>query len=131
MVLQTPAMTGTPATSVSPILPVRDIGRARSHYRSLGFAVVEYADGDDYAFAERDGVSLHLTFQPTSYYPEGAFVVSYLYVEDADALYREWSAAGIAGQTQPPTPMPWKMYEGTHTDPDGNIIRYGSPIRTR
>lgn len=121
-------MADTRTAGVSPILPVRDMGLARSHYESLGFDVVGYAAGDDYAFVERDGVSLHLTFQPTSYYPPGAFVVIYLYVEDADALYREWSEAGVAGDTQPPAPMPWRMNEGTHTDPDGNIIRYGSPV---
>jgi uncharacterized glyoxalase superfamily protein PhnB len=122
-------MSGTRATGVSPILPVRDLGLAQAHYRSLGFHVTGYAEGDDYAFAERNDVSLHLTFQPTSYYPDGAFVVIYLYVEDADALYQEWSKAGVAGETQPPAPMPWRMNEGTHTDPDGNVIRYGSPIR--
>jgi hypothetical protein len=24
--------------------------------------------------------------------------------------------------------MEWGMHEGTYTDPDGNVIRYGSPI---
>lgn len=120
-------MTATRATGVNPILPVRDMTLAKSHYQSLGFDVIAYSD--DYAFAERDDLALHLTHQPTSHYPAGAFVVLYLHVEDADALYAEWSDAAIGGETQPPAPMPWRMHEGTHTDPDGNVIRYGSALR--
>jgi hypothetical protein len=47
--------------SFSPIFPVRDMRRALAHYRSLGFGVTPYADGGFYGFADRDGVSLHLS----------------------------------------------------------------------
>jgi catechol 2,3-dioxygenase-like lactoylglutathione lyase family enzyme len=115
-------------TGVHPILPVSDLRAALAHYERLGFRVRPYADGDDYGFAERSGVVLHLTFQPTSYYHEGAIAVAYLDVEDAAAVFQKWSQPGIGGQTLPPADMPWGMHEGTHTDPDGNVIRYGSPI---
>ena len=51
----------------------------------------------------------------------------YLYVLDADALYQEWSRPGIGGCTMPAGPTPYKLREGSHTDPDGNLIRFGSP----
>jgi predicted enzyme related to lactoylglutathione lyase len=111
----------------SPIFPVADLKSALAHYASLGFAVESYAEGADYGFAERDGVTLHLTYRPTSYYPDGGISVTYLVVADADILFAEWTGPGAGGTTQPPADMPWGMHEGTHTDPDGNIIRFGSP----
>jgi hypothetical protein len=47
---------------------------------------------------------------------------------DADALYEEWSRPGIGGRTHPVGPTPYKLREGSHTDPDGNLIRFGSPM---
>lgn len=114
--------------AVHPILPVRDVAGALEHYRRLGFSVRSFAGGADYGFVERAGVAIHLTFQPTSFYRDGAIGVLYLDVDDADALYVEWSQPGIGGETLPPADMPWGMHEGTHTDPDGNVIRYGSPV---
>lgn len=118
----------TRLTSVAPIFPVTDLRAALDHYRRLGFQVRAYAKGDDYGFAERDDVAIHLTYQPESYYHLGAIAVAYLFVDDADALYAEWSQPGVGGQTQPPGDMPWRVREGTHTDPDGNVIRYGHPL---
>jgi catechol 2,3-dioxygenase-like lactoylglutathione lyase family enzyme len=116
-------------SDIHPILPVRDLRAALEHYRNLGFKVRAYAGGDDYGFVDRDGVSLHLTFQPTSYYREGAICVAYLDVEDADTLFLEWTRPGIGGETTQPADMPWLMHEGIHTDPDGNVIRFGSPVQ--
>jgi uncharacterized glyoxalase superfamily protein PhnB len=121
--------TVTRLVSVAPIFPVSDLRAALDHYTRLGFRVRAYAEGDDYGFAERDDVAIHLTYQPESYYHSGAIAVAYLFVDDADALYAEWSAPGVGGETRPPADMPWRMHEGTHTDPDGNIIRFGSPVR--
>jgi predicted lactoylglutathione lyase len=123
-------MAKTRFTDVHPILPVRDLRAAVAHYESLGFRARRYADGDDYGFIVRKGVELHLTHQPTSYYREGAIAVVYLDVEDADALYDEWLHANVGGQLLPPADMEWGMHEGTYTDPDGNVIRYGSPINS-
>jgi predicted enzyme related to lactoylglutathione lyase len=120
-------MASTRLVDVAPILPVRNLRSALAHYESPGFRVQTYNDCEDYGFVSRNGVELHLTYQPTSYYPEGAFAVVYLQVEDADAVYRKWTKPGVRGQTTRPSPMPWGMQEGTHTDPDGNIIRFGTP----
>ena len=121
-------MASTRLVDIAPILPVRDVRIALAHYESLGFRVQPYEDGDDYGFVSRNGVELHLTYQPTSHYPDGAIAVVYLSVEDADALYRRWTRPGIGGQTARPAPMPWGMNEGSHTDPDGNVIRFGTPL---
>ena len=44
----------------SPIFPVSNLAAALEHYRALGFDVSAYAAGDEYGFARRDGVELHL-----------------------------------------------------------------------
>jgi DNA-binding MarR family transcriptional regulator len=108
----------------SPIFPVRDLGAALAHYAALGFRTVAYQDGDAYGFADRDGVGLHLTAAGPDARPGAA----YLYVRDADALYEEWSRPGIAGHTHPAEPTPYHLREGSHVDPDGNLIRFGSPV---
>ncbi|HXV72771.1 MAG TPA: VOC family protein, partial [Acidimicrobiia bacterium] len=45
---------------LSPVFPVRDIDLAVEHYGKLGFAVRRYEGPYPYAFAERDGIELHL-----------------------------------------------------------------------
>jgi DNA-binding MarR family transcriptional regulator len=107
----------------SPIFGVRDLGAALAHYAALGFRTHPDDDGDQYGFAWRDGIDLHLTVPETAC-PGSA----YLYVRDADALYTEWSRPGIAGHTHPAGPTPYRMREGSHVDPDGNLIRFGSPL---
>jgi Glyoxalase/Bleomycin resistance protein/Dioxygenase superfamily len=115
---------------VSPIFPVSDVGAALAHYASLGFRTAAYADGDGYGFAERGQVSLHLTFRPTSYYPDDGIAVAYMEVDDADAVFAEWTQPGVKGTTTAPEDMPWRMHEGVHRDPDGNVIRFGAPVRS-
>jgi hypothetical protein len=53
---------------------------------------------------------------------------TYLYVRDADALYAEWTRPGIGGETRPVGLMGYRLREGSHIDPDGNLIRFGSPV---
>jgi len=109
----------------SPIFPVRDLGAALAHYAALGFNTFAYEGGDDYGFANRDGTGLHLAASAEADAPGAA----YLYVRDADALYAEWTRPGIAGHTHPVGPTPYQLREGSHADPDGNLIRFGSPMK--
>jgi catechol 2,3-dioxygenase-like lactoylglutathione lyase family enzyme len=110
-----------------PIFGVSDLRAALAHYGTLGFRTIAYEEGADYGFANRDGVGLHLSVDTSDarHRPASA----YLSVRDAAALYEEWSRPGIAGHTHPAEPTPWGMLEGSHTDPDGNVIRFGSPIK--
>jgi len=107
----------------SPVFSVRDLHAALDHYAALGFETVAYEGGDSYGFARRDGVELHLAADPEPH--PGA---AYLYVRDADALYDQWSRPGLGGHTHPVGPTDYKLREGSHVDPDGNLIRFGSPI---
>lgn len=110
----------------SPIFPVRDLAAALTHYTALGFETLAYADGADYGFANRDGTGLHLAAHPDHGHQHSA--ETYLYVRDADALYAEWTRPGIGGETRPVGLMEYRLREGSHIDPDGNLIRFGSPV---
>ena len=121
----------------SPIFPVSDLAAALAHYAALGFTTLAYERGSDYGFANWDSVSLHLVADHDHDHDNQDHdhdhdhdhrASAYLYVRDADALYEQWSKPGIAGRTQPVTPTPYGMHEGSHVDPDGNLIRFGSPM---
>lgn len=86
-----------PFVRVSPVLPVRDIARAIEHYRRLGLAVRLYEGPDAYAFAERDGIEFHMA-QVNNLVPRRNMSAVYLYVDDADALYEEWSSLDFDGR---------------------------------
>ena len=111
---------------ISPIFSVRDLKAALAHYAALGFDTIPYEDGDGYGFANRDGLGLHLAVHDDHDHTHCGS--AYLYVRDADKLYEEWSRPGVGGHTHPAGPTPYKFREGSHTDPDGNLIRFGSPM---
>jgi predicted enzyme related to lactoylglutathione lyase len=117
---------------VAPVFPVRDVTAALAHYRRLGFEADPYKDAADevavYGFLRRGEVSLHLS-RVTELRPKESVSACYLYVDDADALYAEWLAAGAGGQLAPPTDTPYGLREFVHIDPDGNLLRIGSPLR--
>src|ERR1700733_2264517 len=131
-----PANPRTRLRSFSPVFPVRDLRRALAHYASLGFDVQPYTEGDGYGFADRDGVSLHLALDTGHEHEhEGGdgndhehVGTAYLYVADADALYDEWTRPGVGGLTRRVGDTPYELREGSHVDPDGNLIRFGSPM---
>ena len=121
-----PDMVGTMAVvkRAAPIFPVRDLAASLNHYRRLGFTVREY-QGGGYGFANRDGVELHLGAVPDSD-SERASHSAYLWVDDSDALAREWLAVGA--EVHMPEDTEWGQHEGAVVDPDGNVLRFGSPI---
>jgi len=107
---------------VAPIFAVRDLDEAMAHYQRLGFTVRAYSGGG-YGFAARDGIEIHLGVVPADDPRTGS---AYLFVDDADDLAAVWSAAGVA--VHPPQDTEWGQHEGAVVDPDGNVIRFGSPM---
>ncbi len=114
-----------PATlkSVAPIFVTADLERMRAHYEALGFSVHVHQDG--YATAARDVVNLHFRHAPAPHLvAPGA---AYISVDDADTLHAEWKAAGV-GETSDLFDPGFGVWEAAHTDPDGNLLRFGSPL---
>lgn len=51
---------------------------------------------------------------------------AYVRVDDADALAAAWATVP-GGRTVPPVDTDYGLREGAHVDPDGNLLRFGSP----
>jgi hypothetical protein len=105
-----------------PIFSVTDIARSMDHYSKLGFEI-EVHD-ETYAFAHREsGLTIHLALSR-----QGPLAPSALYLlcEDADELADTWRRAGLV--VRGPEDFDYGKREGSHNDPDGNLIRFGSPL---
>jgi catechol 2,3-dioxygenase-like lactoylglutathione lyase family enzyme len=109
---------------IAPIFAVHDLEAAMDHYRRLGFEVRAYRGGG-YGFATRDSVEIHLGVVPGYDDCTGS---AYLFVDDADALAAAWRSSGV--EVHSPEDTEWGQHEGAVEDPDGNIIRFGSPMST-
>nr|WP_209305669.1 VOC family protein [Mycobacterium sp. PS03-16] len=110
---------------VAPIIPVLDLDAALERYRRLGFDVRAYDGPDRYGFVDRGPVSLHLT-EWSEHDPLRTAAGVYLYVDDADALYAEWTALDVAGRFSRPEDTPYGLREFAYVDPDGTLHRIGS-----
>jgi hypothetical protein len=118
------ARNGRPARIVGhePCFQVADVARAVEHYRLLGFSI-SFHDSS-YAFAHRDRLTIHLA---NSTEPNARQTTLYLHVDDADRLAADWRAAGL--EVSGPENTDYGKREGTQRDPDGNLLRFGSPLR--
>jgi Glyoxalase/Bleomycin resistance protein/Dioxygenase superfamily len=115
-------------TSVSPIVPVRDLEIALARYRRLGFDARAYQGPERYGFVDRGSVSIHLT-EWADHNPLRTAASVYLYVSDADALYAEWAALdNLDGRLSAPDDRPYGLREFAYIDPDGTAHRVGSPL---
>jgi predicted enzyme related to lactoylglutathione lyase len=113
---------GARIAGVEPIFTVTDVERAVDHYQRLGFSTSEH--DQTYAFAHRDDPTIHLAQADG---PGAAPVgMLYLHVDDAEQLADDWRKAGVA--VVGPEDYGYGKREGSHTDPDGNLIRFGSPL---
>ncbi len=120
-----------------PILKVTDIEVAVDFYCSaLGFATdFRYSaspDGPSYVGVSLDGNQIHLS----TFAGDGiAGTAAYCYVDDIDALVQRFRKAGLSTPERPTSPVEegpvdqsWGMREFYVRDPDGNTLRFGSPI---
>lgn len=120
---------------VAPVLPVRDVARALQHYRALGFQTRAYIEpgfsseeNPSYGYLRWGPVEIHLSgFNGLD--PKTTTSVCFLFVDDADALYAAWTAAGIEGRFRAPVDTPYGKREFGYVDPDGNLLRVGSPLK--
>ena len=111
---------------IAPTFPVRDVRAALAYYERLGFATREYSDDGKvvYGFAVDGDIEIQVGIVPDG--KPSLPATAYLYVEDADELAQQWMSAG--GVVHPPQDTEWGQREGALIDPDGNIIRFGSPL---
>ena len=113
-----------------PQLFVADIPAACDFYaRRLGFAVVfTYGEPPFYAQVARDGARLNLrcVWIPTAERQRAAqedLLAVSITVDDVEALFREFQAAG-ADFHQAPRTEPWGARTFIVRDPDGNLLLF-------
>jgi catechol 2,3-dioxygenase-like lactoylglutathione lyase family enzyme len=113
---------------VAPVVPVRNLQEALERYRKLGFSVSAYGHGTGYGFADRDGVSIHLT-EWDEHDPRRTAAVVYLYVTDAEAVRSEWAGSGVEGRLGELFETDYDMREFGFVDADGTLHRVGSRMK--
>ena len=114
--------------SIAPIFPTADLEAMQRHYGALGFTVRVHHGG--YATASRDGLNIHFRHDPDLARDDTGRGACYIGVDDADALHDEWRAAAV-GHTGDLFDPGFGVREAAHTDPDGNLIRFGSQLPAR
>jgi hypothetical protein len=112
---------------ICPVFPVRNLSAALETYRKLGFDARAY-DEPIYGFLKRGNVEIHLAVV-NDLDPARNMSAAYLYVDDADALFAEWSNAGADGRLHPPVDTDYDLRELAFVDADGNLLRVGSELR--
>ena len=115
---------GAAIAGYEPAFSVADVERAVDHYQRLGFRTSHH--DETYAFAHRGDLTIHLAQADDPATAGGS--VLYVHVDDADELAGEWRKAGVA--VTGPEDCDYGKREGSHIDPDGNKIRFGSPLRS-
>jgi hypothetical protein len=121
----------TSFTRVVPVLPVRSVRGALARFAKLGFETRAYGESAEdepiYGFASSGPIELHLSLA-RELDPKTSTSACYLYVDDADVLYASWRASGVDGRFDAPKDTPYRLREFAYVDPDGNLLRIGSPI---
>jgi predicted enzyme related to lactoylglutathione lyase len=111
-------------TGFEPIFKVSDVTRSVAWYEHAGFDM-SFHD-DTYAFAHRDrDLTIHLAQAGEDERPGHGTL--YIHCQEADRVAEEWTQAGI--DVDGPRDEEYGKREGSITDPDGNVIRFGSPLR--
>jgi hypothetical protein len=117
-----------------PILPSRDLRETLAFYERIGFENRRAPPEEwDYLIIGRGGIQLHFIAAP-DVDPLTTAASCFVYVEDADRLYDEWRAIGVAGdratgsRLQAPMDTDYRMREFALVDTSGNLLRVGSPL---
>lgn len=124
------------AESAVPILPSRNLEETLDFYSRLGFGLQGLPiEKYRYLIIGRGSVELHFWDAP-EIDPLTTDASCYIRVEDADALHREWKAAGIepdsatGSRLMPPQDTDYGLREFALVDKSGNLLRVGSPLQT-
>ena len=118
---------------IVPLFFTTDIAKTLAYYQDkLGFECVgTWLHPPVYAIVERDQHAIHFrcaeppTANPDKYADE--LLDAYLSVEDADALYAEYTGKGLEFVRELAN-MPWHAREFVVKDCDGRLLAFGSNL---
>ena len=116
-------------TTITPIVPVRDLTRALEFYSNvLGFAV--QAKDEGYAYIVRDDIALRLLKVADGQSADEQSC--YICVENLDGLFEQMKA-GLEklpeGRVRAPFDQPYGQREFHVLDEDGLLIFFGEPVK--
>jgi catechol 2,3-dioxygenase-like lactoylglutathione lyase family enzyme len=119
------------AEQVAPILPSRSFEATARFYEALGFAVVsQYQPPDAYLILRRGEIELHF-FPHFDLDPAASYAGCYIRVQDVETWFEAAQGVGLprAGipRLLPLQDRPWGMREFAVIDPDGSLLRVGTP----
>jgi uncharacterized glyoxalase superfamily protein PhnB len=118
---------------IAPVFFTTDIPATLAYYQEkLGFECTgTWQDPPVYAIVARDECAIHFrcaeppTANSDKYSEE--LLDAYLFVEDADALYAEYTKRDVEF-TRQLTNMPWKCREFVVKDCDGRLLAFGANL---
>ena len=118
---------------IVPVFFTMNIPATLAYYQEkLGFECLgKWQDPPVYAIVARDHQPIHFrcaeppTANPAKY--SGELLDAYVFVEDADALYAEYSAQGVEF-TRGLGDMPWHSREFVVKDCDGRLLAFGANL---
>lgn len=118
---------------ISPVFFSTDIPATLAWYKDkLGFECVgTWLDPPTYAIVTRDQHAIHFrcaeppAANPDKYTEE--LLDAYIHVEDADALYAEYTANGVEFARELAN-MPWHSREFVVKDCDGRLLVFGKSL---
>jgi hypothetical protein len=111
-------------TGFDPVFKVADVAKSIDWFERAGFEVSVH--DDTYAFAHRErNLTIHLAQAVAGDQPGKSGL--YIHCHDADRVAEEWRQARI--EVDGPRDEDYGKREGSISDPDGNVIRFGGPIR--
>ncbi len=118
---------------IAPQFFTTDMAATLAYYKDkLGFECIgSWQDPPVYAIVARDDHAIHFrcaeppTPNPDKYADE--LLDAYLFVEDADALYAEYSSRGVTF-TRELGNTPWDCREFVIKDCDGRLLAFGANL---
>jgi hypothetical protein len=118
---------------IAPLFFTRDIPGTLAYYQDkLGFKCMgTWQDPPVYAIVARDQHAIHFrcadppTANPNKYPDE--LLDAYVFIEDADALYAEYSSRGVEF-VRGLGNMPWRCREFVVKDCEGRLLAFGANL---
>lgn len=107
-------------------LATRDMARAVSFYRTLGFRVLKGGDDAGFTVLKAGAQRLNLTTEVAGFRP-GWWGRAIFYVPDVDAIYAHAVDAGLS-PSFPPRDARWGERYFHITAPDGHEISFAHPL---
>lgn len=112
-----------------PTLQVRDVSVSAAFYERLGFASHGvWDDPPSFCIMQRGDVTLGLDRSRDGTVPLNQWWAVYIYVDDAEALRNEFSAAGLE-PTEMHRPEHYGCIDFDIVDPDGHRLAFGQALK--